>query len=136
MFGFGRKSSQRSPSAAIFRALESDGLPPGVDSASTLGVVESRGKYSGRRVTYIRVFDPAAAAERELEVRAFEDLDGHPDLVLRAGHVEKDGTVVITWRAPALDAATPVRERADRADHAGDERFVFQERFASPLEER
>ncbi len=135
MFGFRRRLDQRSPSAAIFRAIESDGLPPGVDAASALGVVESRGTYAGRKVTYIRVFDPARATEHGLDVRAFGDLEAHPDLVLRAGHVEQDGTVVITWRAPALDAATPVRERADRAAHGGDERFVFQNRAAFPVKD-
>ena len=124
MFGFGRKSGVRSPSAAICRALEADGLPPGIAAASALGVVESRGSYSGRKVTYIRVFDPACAAERGLKVQGFGDLEAHPDLVLRAGHVEKDGTVMINWRAPSADAATPVRDQADRADHGDDERFV------------
>ncbi len=125
MFGFMRRSGERSRSAAIHRALERDGLPSGLDAPSALGVVESRGSYSGRKVTYIRVFDPARAAERGLNVQAYGDLHAHPNLVLRAGHIEKDGTVVITWRAPAADAATPVRERADRAVHADDERFVF-----------
>ena len=125
MFGFMRRSGERSRSAAIQRALERDGLPPGIDAAAALGVVESGGTYAGRRVSYIRVFDPARAAEQAVDVRAFGDLDGHPDLVLRMGHVEKDGTVVITWRPPAADAETPPRERADRAMHADDERFVF-----------
>ncbi len=133
MFGFRRKSGVRSPSAAICRALEADGLPPGIGAASALGVVESRGSYSGRKVTYIRVFDPARAAERAVDVRAFGDLDGHPELVLRMGHVEKDGTVVITWRPPAADAATPLRERADRAMHADDERFVFPAEYRQSL---
>ena len=99
-------------------------MPPGIDTASALGVVESRGSYSGRKVTYIRVFDPARAAERGLNVQAFGDLDAHADLVLRAGHIEKDGTVMIKWRAPSADAQTPVRERADRAAHGDDEQFV------------
>ncbi|SRR6266508_1355174 len=124
MFGFMRKSGVRSPSAALRRALESDGLTPGID-ASALGVVESRDSYAGRTVTYIRVFDLARAAARGLDVHAFGDLDAQRNLVLRTGHVEKDGTVVITWRAPSLDAETPLRERADRAVHADDERFVF-----------
>ena len=106
------------------------------DFVTHLGVVESRGSYSGRKVTYIRVFDPARAAERELEVQGFGDLDTHRTLVLRAGHVEKDGTVMINWRAPSADAETPVRELADRAAHGGDERFVFPERFDFPVKDR
>jgi hypothetical protein len=125
MFGFMWRSGARVPSAAIGRALELEGLPPGIGAASSLGVVESRGRYAGRGVTYIRVFDPARAAERVLDVLAFKDLDDYRSLVLRTGHVEKDGTVVLSWRAPSTDAEIPVRERADRAMHTGDERFVF-----------
>ena len=133
MFGFMRGSDVRSRSSAIRGALERDGLPPGMERAFTLGVLESRGSYAGRRVSYIRVFDPARAAEQAVDVRAFGDLDAHPDLVLRTGHVEKDGAVVITWRPPAADAATPVRERADRAMHADDERFVFPAEYRRSL---
>ena len=133
MFGFMRRSAVRSPSAAIRRALEQDGLPPGTPGTSALRVVESRGRYAGRGVTYFRVFDPARAAERVLEVRAYQDLDTHRTLVLRTGHIEQDGSVVVAWRAPAPDAATPIRERADRAMHAGDERFVFPEAYQQSL---
>ena len=133
MFGFKRRSDVRSRCSAIRGALKRDGLLPEMDRAFSLGVLESRGSYAGRKVSYIRVFDPARAAERAVDVRAFGDLDGHPDLVLRMGHVEKDGTVVITWRPPAADAATPVRERADRAMHADDERFVFPAEYRRSL---
>jgi hypothetical protein len=125
MFGFTWKSGARIPSPAIRQALERDGLLPTIDAPPTLDVVESRGTYSGRRVTNIRVFDPTRAAERVLEVQSFGDLDTHRTLVLRTGHVERDGTVVLGWRAPSPDAATPVRALADRALHADDERFVF-----------
>jgi hypothetical protein len=124
MFGFNRKSGKQSSSAAIIRALEGDGLPPGMDAVSALGVVQSRGSYAGRTVTYLRAYDRARAAERGLEVQTLGDLDTHPDLVLRTGHVEQDGSVVITWRAPSPDAATPMRAQADRALH-DDARWVF-----------
>jgi hypothetical protein len=127
MFGFKRKSGVRSPSAALRRALESDGLPAGTD-ASALGVVESRDRYAGRTVTYFRVFDPARAAARSVDVRGYDDLEAHPDLVLRAGHIEQDGAIVIGWRAAAADAASPTRERADRGAHGDDERYVFTDK--------
>ena len=126
MFDFLRRSGMRSPSVAILRALEADSLPPGT-AFSALGVVESRGTYSGRNVTYIRVFDPKRAVAQGVEVltqHAYQDLNAHPDLVLRAGFVERDGTVVLYSRSPVPDAAVPPRERADRAAHADDERFV------------
>jgi hypothetical protein len=124
MFGFTWTSGGRNRAAAVRCALERDGLPPGVDTALALGVVESRGTYAGRRVTHIRVFDPLRAAARGLSVHAYGDLDAHRNLVLRTGHVEQDGAVVITWRAPLPDAETPVRARADRSMH-GDERIVY-----------
>jgi len=123
MFGFTRKSGQRSPTDAVRRALESDGLPPGIADSAALGVTESHGNYAGRKVTYIRVFDPARAAEAGLKIQTYADLDAHPNLVLRKGHVEKDGTVVITWRAPLPGAETPARQAADRAMHT-DGQFV------------
>jgi hypothetical protein len=125
MFGFPGRSGGRSPSAALLRALEADGLPPERVRALGLGVVEARGSYAGRAVTHIRVFDPVRAVESGLDVQTYGDLDAHGTLVLRTGHVERDGTVVLTWRAPAPDAATPLRARADRAGPGDGERIVF-----------
>jgi hypothetical protein len=127
MFDFLRSSGMRSPSAAIRRALETDGLPPGTD-ISALGVVESRGTYSGRKVTYIRIFDPKRAAARAVDVFTkftYLDLNAHLDLVLRAGFVERDGKVVIYARPPEVDAAVPRREPVDRAAHADVDRFIL-----------
>ena len=138
MFDFLHRSGMRSPSAAIRHALQADGLAAGTD-VSELGVVTSRGKYAGRRVTFFRVFDPRQAVSQAVDVftdYAYQDLNAHPDLVLRAGFVEQNGTVVIYSRSPALDAAVPVRERADRAAHAGDERFVFPGTDAARAEAR
>ena len=126
MFDFLRGSGMRSPSAAILRALEADSLPPGT-VVSTLGVVQSRGTYSGRKVTYIRVFDPKRAVAQGVDVltqHGYQDLNAHPDLVLRAGFIERDGRVVLYARPPGPAAEAPPREPADRAAHADDERFV------------
>src|ERR1051325_11400590 len=97
MFSIFRKSQPRRPTAALCRALVSDGLPPGME-ASSLSVVERHGSYSGRRVTYFRVFDPIRVAERPVRVRGYADLDVHPDLVIGSGHVESDRAVVLTKR--------------------------------------
>jgi hypothetical protein len=104
MFDFLRRSGgMRSPSAAMSRALEADGLPPGTH-ASALGVVESRGPYAGRKVTYFRAIDlvdprRAAVDGVDLVTRCtYKDLDTHPELVLRAGFTERDGTIVINAR--------------------------------------
>jgi hypothetical protein len=126
MFGFLRRSGIRGLSPAIRRALEADGLSAA--DVSRLGVVESPGTFSGRKATFIRVFDPKRAVGRPINAsseHAYEDLNAHLDLVLRAGFVERDGTVVIYSRAPGLDAPVPRRVPADRSAHRGDERFVF-----------
>ena len=138
MFDFLPRSAMRSPSAAIRRALKRDDLPPGTD-VDTLGVVTSRGKYAGRKVTFFRVFDPQRAVSQAVDVSTdstYQDLNAHPDLVLRAGFIEQNGTVVLYSRSPALDAPVPVREWADRAAHAGDERFVFPDTDTARAEAR
>ena len=129
MFNFFRKSQPRHPSAAIAQALVSDGLPPGMDSAS-LVVVEKRGSYSGRGVRYFRVFDPVRAAERAIEVRLFADLESHLELVLGSGHVEQNGAVVLSKRNPTQATHTFVRREADRSVHTDDEHFVFPDKTA------
>jgi hypothetical protein len=114
MFDFMRKSRSMSPSKAIRRALEKDGLPSGISSASMLRVVQSGGRVSDRKVTFIRVFDPVRAAERALDVRSFRELDAHLGLILKAGHIEPDGIVVITRRSPARDIEMSAPVRTDQ----------------------
>jgi hypothetical protein len=127
VFDFFRKSGLRSPSAALRQALVASNLPAGCDAAK-LGVAESRGRYAGRSVTYIRVFDPDSAARRSVNVLsryAYQDLNAHLDLVLRAGFVEKDGTVVLNTEPPDAQAKAGSRAAADRGVHADDEQVVF-----------
>ena len=124
MFDFLKKAQPRSPSAAILAALGTSSLPPGADPA-TLVVLEERGIYSGRNVTHFRIFDPLRAGERAIQVRAFADLNDHPELVLAAGHREKNGAITVIKHEPARASATPDRTHALRSDHADDEQFVF-----------
>jgi len=131
MFGFLRTPAPQSPSAAISRVVEQAGRPADIRHASMLRVVESRGRYSGRTVLFVRVFDPARAAEGAVVVRRYGDLDAHPGLVLWSGHVERDGIVAITRGAAAIDTRAPTRVHADRTSHADDEQFVFQGREAA-----
>ncbi len=126
MFGFMRKSAVRRPSADICRALEASGLPPGCDDpASAFRVVEQNGRYSGRRVTHVRIFDPAAASARAVEVRAYGDLDLHPDLILWTGRVEQGGVVNIARQAaPDVTRAPTTRQAADRSMHGDVEHLL------------
>jgi hypothetical protein len=112
MFSFLHRDGPRNPSGAIRKALDKDGLPAGIRSASQLRVIQLRGRYSDRKVTYIRMVDPVRAAERDLDVRAFSDLDGYPALILKAGHIEPDGIVVITRRWPEPESETTPLLRA------------------------
>ena len=136
MFAFMRRSSPQSPTAAIRHALKEDGLFSAGGESVALSVVESRGRYAGRTVRYFRVFDPDRTGTRGLNIRSYQDLNAHPGLLLRAGHVEADGSVIINHRVPSLDAAIPVRERADRAAHPSDERFVFPGEFRANASRR
>ena len=129
MFDFLRRSGPHSPSTAVRHALEQDGLLPAKGAPPALSVVESRGRYAGRTVRHIRVFDAARTSERGLTVRSYRDLSAHPGLVLRTGRVEGDGAVFIDYRDALVAAAVPVRARADRAARSGDERFVFPATF-------
>jgi hypothetical protein len=123
MFSFWRRPQTTRPSPAIAKALAGAGLPPGLDPA-TLEMVQQRGSYAGRSVNRFRVFDPAAVAARATPVRAYVDFDSHPELVIRAGHVEHDGAVVLIRPAVYIASSLPARLVARRADHVDDEQFV------------
>jgi hypothetical protein len=99
MFNPFKKPQPRSPTTAMSKALVSGGLPPGLDPA-TLLVVARPGSYSGRKVSYFRVFDPIRVTEHAVRIGAFSDLDAHPDLVFGSGHIEHDGVVVLSRRTP------------------------------------
>lgn len=128
MFSFMRKSAVRRPSADVCRALQANGLPPGCDDpSSAFRVVEKQERYSGRKVTQVRVYDPAAATARAVDVRAYGDLDVHPDLILWTGRVEQDGAVNITRQsAPIVARTATARQAADRSMHGDVEHLVNQ----------
>jgi hypothetical protein len=123
MFGFFKRAGSRPLTDAIVQAVERDGAPSTV-AFSSLRMVESKGRYSDRKVTYFRVFDPSAAAQRMLDVRRYADLDTLQNLILQSGHVESDGKVVVT-RPRIVRAASPsVRAAADRSQHLDDAHIV------------
>ena len=81
---------------------------------SQLRMVEVGGRYSDRKVTYFRIFDPSSAAQQTLNIRHYKDFAVFPALVLRSGHVERDGTVVLTRAVGARPSDGSVRTRAGR----------------------
>jgi hypothetical protein len=112
VFEFLRRSGPRPLTDGIRHAIEKDGVTPA--NPSQLRMVAVGGRYSNRKVTYFRVFDPNSVAEQTLDMRRYKDFDVNPSLVLRSGHVEQDGTVVLA-RAPSNQAVQPtVRTRAGR----------------------
>ena len=67
------------------------------EAAASLRMMEQHGRYSGRKVTYFRVFDPAAVQAAGVDLRRFGDLDTGRE-VLHSGHVESDGQIVLSWQ--------------------------------------
>jgi hypothetical protein len=114
MFDFLRRSTPRPLTDAIRHAIESDGMTAAVSNPSLLRMVESKGRYSDRKVTYFRVFDPSSTAQRAMDIRRYQDFDVFQGLVLRAGHVESDGKIVLTRPVVTRAAEPMVRTRAGR----------------------
>jgi hypothetical protein len=56
-------------------------------------MLEERGQYSGRPVTYFRVFDPTNAKWAGVALRHYDSLDVRR--ILHSGHVERDGRIVL-----------------------------------------
>ncbi len=131
MFGLFRRPAPRPLSEAIRDAIEKDGMTPATGDPSQLRMVESGGRYSDRKVTYFRIFFPVLAAQQSLDVRLFNDLDRHQGLIVRSGHVERDGTIVLTRPVVVRGADGLNRAQADRAMHADDAHIVRGETGAS-----
>lgn len=124
MFGLFRRSAPRPLTDAIRIAIEKDGPNGAQSDPAQLRMVESSGRYSDRKVTYFRVFLPVLAAQQSLDVRRFNDLDQFHGLIVRSGHVERDGTVVLTRSVVVRAASGKARVQADRAMHADDAHIV------------
>ena len=104
MLNFFGRPQRRYPT--IRQALVQSGLAEAADPRR-VALFEKHGNYAGRRVNFFQAFEP-----------------GHQDHLLRSGHVEPEGTVVID-NQPVHEGQVPVREPANRATHADDERLVF-----------
>lgn len=131
MFGLFRRPAPRPLSVAIRGAIERDCANAPVNDLSQLRMVELRGRYSDRNVTYFRVFDPTSVAERSMETQRYQDFDVLPGLILRSGHIEYDGVVVLTRPVIVRPTDTPSRTHADRTLHADDAHIVRGETGAT-----
>jgi uncharacterized protein YndB with AHSA1/START domain len=124
MFGISRTTAAHPLSKGLRQALLGVG-PPSSTDGDAHWVVEDRGHYAGRSVTHFRIFDQARAARASVRIRAYDDLEQHPEFVLRAGHVEGDGSVVFAADAPSVAGPTPARQPADRTAHGDDDHLIF-----------
>lgn len=115
MFSFLRRPSPRPLTDAIIAAMSRDGQNGGRTDFSALRMVESSGRYSDRKVTYFRIFDPTSAAHQTSGVTRYKDFDVFPGLVMRSGHVEKDGTVVMSRAVVVHAPGNAIRTRAGRS---------------------
>ena len=131
MFGLFRRSAARPLTDSIRQAIQRDGHTPESCDPSQLQMVESNGRYSDRKVTYFRAFDPASTAQRSLDLRRYQDFDEFLGLVVRSGHVERDGTVVLTRPVVVRVPGTPLRTHADRTLHTDDAHIVRGETGAT-----
>jgi hypothetical protein len=107
MFVRFRRPAPRPLSEAILRAIEKDGIAPAVSNPSELRMVESRGRYSDRAVTYFRIFDPTSSAHAAVGIHRYQDFDVFAGRILGSGHVERDGTVVLSRPEVVQPAETP-----------------------------
>jgi hypothetical protein len=110
MLNLFNRSQPRYPT--IRQTLVETGLAAAGDPAR-VAVRENHGQYAGRHVNFFRAFEPE-----------------HKDVVLASGHVEREGLVVVDSRSEP-EGVTLVREPANRADHADDERLVFWDAAAA-----
>lgn len=131
MFGLFRRSAPSPLTDAIRQAIQQDGHTPRAYDLAQLRMVESSGRYSDRKVTYFRVFDPASTAQRSLDIRRYRDFDELLGLVVRSGHVENDGTVVLTKPVVVRVPSTQPRTEADRSLHSDDAHIIRGETGAS-----
>ena len=78
----------------------------GPESLDKLRLLGKNGKYAGRSVHLIRVFDPALVANGGAVPLKYQDLQEAADRgSLRfEGHIEKDGPVHLIDRRPAMAA--------------------------------
>ncbi len=111
MFSFFRKSHPHHVTRAN-RPSARDERTATRHEPSYLDVVDQRGSYSGRRVSYFRLFDPVHLAERAVQVRVYADLDPHPELILGSGHVEYNRAVVLSRQRRTPSPVSGVRSEA------------------------
>ena len=92
MWKFWRKEAVALLSEKLrLRLVKERGL--GDQAAACLRMMQERGLYAGRQVTYFQVFDPASVPGLGAGLRRLVDLEARS--ILHSGHIERDGQIVL-----------------------------------------
>jgi hypothetical protein len=76
------------------------------ENLTGLRAVEKVGFWDGKRVSFIRIYDPRTSDEA-LQIRDFTSLDQQPELVLYEGYREKESDRVFLQRGKAEPGLQP-----------------------------
>ena len=67
--------------------------------------VRKKGRYAGRSVQYVCLYDPVAVPARQIVPRKYDSLCNQEIGVLFNGRVEKDGSICLVDRRPGQSSA-------------------------------
>ena len=74
-----------------------------VDTLSRdLRCVEREGTYKNSPVKLMRVFKPAEADQKGIEIKGWETFDEHPELVIFEGYVAQTGGAFLARKRPGV----------------------------------
>jgi len=99
-----QKVSRALPAAVQVALTEQFELPPRV--VSQLGYIEKAGRFAGRPVRYICIFDRTLVPEGGRAIRTWDDVMAHREALLFEGHIERDGSVKLLDRRPLKPGET------------------------------
>jgi len=86
------------PEAVRQRLAKDRGL--NAEDGGRFRMLQERGQYTGRTVTYFQVFDPASVGTPGADLSRLETLDARN--ILHSGFIERDGQVVLNDRSTEL----------------------------------
>jgi hypothetical protein len=104
LFWLGGEGPQDIPSWAYFYLVSTLKVLP--ENLTGLRAVEKVGFWDGKRVSFIRIYDPRTSDEA-LQIRDFTSLDQQPELVLYEGYREKESDRVFLQRGKAAPGLQP-----------------------------
>ena len=104
LFWLGGEGPHDIPSWAHVHLVTTLKVP--LENLTGLRSVEKIGFCDGKRVSFIRIYDPNTS-DKARQVRDFTSLDQHPELVLYEGYWEKESDRVFLQRGKAAPKLQP-----------------------------